>query len=223
MFRPSRPDRPVHAAPTLELSSNRRDVWRPGGRRRRRRGARRAEREALADAVAPAYARLVVHAAKTLEYAPDAYFSLFPTSEPRRPGGGANGDEGGGVVAKPWSLVLKPLYTALAAAKTVRAADPKSAHALADGGEGRRGEERLGEPGRRSAIPRRVERRAATLAWVAPADPDAFFPTAKPRPDPRTRGGAPGGPPETAAVLPPALAARFARSARRSSRASPRA
>ena len=208
---------PVHVNATFELSSNRRDVWRPedaaGG------GAARGEwnEKLLADAVAPAYARLVVHAAKTLEYAPDAYFSLFPTSEPRRPGGGANGDEGGGVVAKPWSLVLKPLYTALAAAKTVRAADPKSAHALADGGEGRRGEERRGEERRgeerlgdsaasndsasSSDAPRR-------LAWVAPADPDAFFPpTAKPRPDPRTRGGAPGGPPETAAVLPPALAA----------------
>ena len=203
---------PVHVNATFELSSNRRDVWRPedaaGG------GAARGEwnEKLLADAVAPAYARLVVHAAKTLEYAPDAYFSLFPTSEPRRPGGGANGDEGGGVVAKPWSLVLKPLYAALAAAKTVRAADPKSAHALADGGEERRGEERRGgeQPRRFGGVERLgvVGDAPRRLAWVAPADPDAFFPpTAKPRPAPRTRGGAPGGPPETAAVLPPALAA----------------
>ena len=164
---------PVHVNATFELSSNRRDVWRPEDAAG---GAARGEwnEKLLADAVAPAYARLGVHAAKTLEYAPDAYFSLFPTANPdvrrrreRRRGGGRRCET---VV-----LVLKPLYRARGG-EDRSAADPKSAR-LADGGEGRRGEERRGE-----------ERRGeAASAVVASNDSASSSDARRPR-------GSPGGP-----------------------------
>ena len=101
---------PVHVNAYFELSSNRRDIWfggdMAGG------GAARSEWNTalLEDAVAPAYAHLVAAAANAL--GPTAsYYAFFPTSP---------------ALPAPWSLVLPPLYAALAGAKCLRARDPSS-------------------------------------------------------------------------------------------------
>ena len=107
---------PVHVNAYFELSSNRRDIWfggdMAGG------GAARSEWNAalLQDAVAPAYARLVVAAANALGPSA-AFYSLFPTAP---------------ALPAPWSLVMPPLYAALSAHKCLRALDPSSSLAAGD-------------------------------------------------------------------------------------------
>jgi sacsin len=107
---PVRTGLPVHVNAYFELSSNRRDIWfggdMSGG------GAARSEWNValLEDAVAPAYAALLAAAATALGPSP-SFYALFPTTS---------------ALPAPFSLVLPPLYAALARTKCLRALDPAS-------------------------------------------------------------------------------------------------
>ena len=121
---------PVHVHAGFELSSNRRDVWHgedaSGGGRER--GAW--NETVLRDAVAPAYARLLLAAAVSLRReSRSAYYALFPGAEGED---GSHGDTRAGDVAsrrrveEPWSLILAPLYASLAREPCVEATDPSA-------------------------------------------------------------------------------------------------